>query len=176
MPRLDWASPGSINQQISEQGFCFRGAPPIFRAPYNGIVAAVRVNIMRWCSGGQPGSAGFSTVGTIESPKIPAVEMMAEAQSKRSATGTSTSRPKAPAIDDLRPEGAVQILRRLAESRGAVGEAVRKEILAAVAGLELTAITTEVYEELDALSLEELWDRSGRTSRGYIDVQGPCTG
>lgn len=61
------------------------------------------------------------------------------------------------------------ILRRLSRRSDAVGEAVRDEILKDMLRFDPEEVSGEVLTDLELLTVEELWDRSGRTSQGYVD-------
>ena len=76
-----------------------------------------------------------------------------------------------PEVDDLRPVEAIEVLRRLSRRSDAVGDAVRQEILTEVLGFDPEEVSEEVLTDLELLTVEELWDRSGRTLQGYVDPQ-----
>ncbi len=61
------------------------------------------------------------------------------------------------------------VLRRLSRRSDAVGEAVRDEILTDILRFDPEEVSGEVLADLELLTVEELWDRSGQTSQGYVD-------
>lgn len=83
--------------------------------------------------------------------------------------GGEDERRPVPDVADLRPEEAIGILRRLSARSDAVGEAVRNEIVTDMLGFDPEDVSGEVLTDLELLTVEELWDRSGQTSQGYVD-------
>ena len=77
-------------------------------------------------------------------------------------------RSKTPRVEDLDPAEAMEVLRRLTKRRDAVGEAIRAEIVNVATQVHPDAIVAQVHADLSALTVEDLWDRSGRTSHGYV--------
>ncbi len=61
------------------------------------------------------------------------------------------------------------ILRRLSRRSDAVGEAVRDEIHTEISRFDPEVVSGDVLADLELLTVEELWDRSGRTNQGYVD-------
>jgi hypothetical protein len=74
-----------------------------------------------------------------------------------------------PTANDLETAEAFEILRRLSKKRGVVGETVREAIAAAVLEFDGATIAASVHADLDALTVEDLWDRSGPSRYGYVD-------
>lgn len=71
-------------------------------------------------------------------------------------------------LNNLTPEMAVSILRKLCEDK----EVRRKFVDMAEAELrkvDADAIAEDVFSELNALEVEELWDNSGSTRHGYVE-------
>jgi hypothetical protein len=77
---------------------------------------------------------------------------------------------RTPAVDDLRPHEAMEFLRRLWERRGPVGEAVRRELELAFEEIDAQSVALEVRLELEALDVDELFERSGDDSYGDTDL------
>ena len=95
---------------------------------------------------------------------------------RRGEDGTSRAdrsgrrrRSKAPRVEDLDPIEAVEVLGRLAKRRDAVGEAVRDEMVQVATQFDPDGIAAQVHADLEALTVEDLWDQSGQTSHGYVD-------
>jgi hypothetical protein len=78
-------------------------------------------------------------------------------------------RPGEPSVADLEPDEAAEVLRRLAARGDAVGEAVREAIRSALLRFDPDAVTDEVRDTLESLTVEDIWDRSGPRRDGYTD-------
>ncbi len=74
---------------------------------------------------------------------------------------------KLPGVEDLDPRETQEVLRRLWNRGGKVGEAVLREIEQYLRSVEVEEVAERVFSDLDLLTREDLWDRSGKTSRGY---------
>ncbi len=72
-----------------------------------------------------------------------------------------------PRVEDLRPEEAASVLRRLLDEGGVVADAVRLEMVRVLTHVEPDDVAAEVQTDLELLEVEELWDRSGKTRHGY---------
>lgn len=72
-------------------------------------------------------------------------------------------------IDRLSPNDALAILKALArEDRGLAARIV--EIATAYLGeIDPGEVAFELYDELNTLRVEEVWDRAGPTRQGYVD-------
>lgn len=71
-------------------------------------------------------------------------------------------------LDNLTYEMAMSILRKLCEDK----ETQRKFLDLAEAELrkiDADAIAEDVFSELNAIDVEELWDNSGKTRHGYVE-------
>lgn len=73
-------------------------------------------------------------------------------------------------IDNLSPEDAFVILRRLAAQDEKLAAEIAAQALAYLSGVEAEEITGALRDELEMLTPEEVWDRSGRTRDGYVDT------
>lgn len=69
--------------------------------------------------------------------------------------------------EDLGPREAKEVLRHLWNRRGEVRETVRRAIEEWLRSVDVDEVAGRVFTDLDLLTREDLWDRSGRTSRGY---------
>jgi len=86
-----------------------------------------------------------------------------------------TASKRSSQVDDLRPEEAVQVLRRLLDRGGNVAEIVRAEMEQILDPVECEAVASDVFCGLEALDVEELWDRSGPSRYGYQDPADVAT-
>lgn len=81
----------------------------------------------------------------------------------------SDRRERSPSVEDLDPTEAREVLLRLWRRDGPVRVEIRAEIERYLGEIEIEDVADRVFDELNALSLEELWDRSGRSHRGYAE-------
>jgi len=72
-------------------------------------------------------------------------------------------------IDKLTPRQALEILKRLSENEGEIGEAVRAEARNLLMAVDLDTTADEVFFVLDSIDVQDCWDRSGRTRHGYTE-------
>jgi hypothetical protein len=72
-------------------------------------------------------------------------------------------------INHLSPTDALTILRTLATSDEQLAQRVAELALAHLSGVDPEEVATILYEELDALEVEEVWDRAGETRHGYVE-------
>jgi len=70
-------------------------------------------------------------------------------------------------VGDLDPHEAREVLHRLWKRGGKLEEAIAEEMEALLRSVDSEAVADRVYSNLDLLTREDLWDRSGRTSHGY---------
>lgn len=82
---------------------------------------------------------------------------------------SAAPRSDTPGIDDLEPQEAIEVLRRLSKKHGAVGEAVDEEIRGMVLEFDPVRVASDIHWDLDGLAVEDLWDRSGPKSHGYTN-------
>ena len=72
-------------------------------------------------------------------------------------------------IESIEPDEAQDILRRLAEDpsiRKRVEDLARERL----SDVDVEGIADRVYEELDMIDVHDLWESSGSTRHGYVDV------
>jgi len=72
-------------------------------------------------------------------------------------------------LENITVDDALRILKSLAEEDKQIAgriEQIGREYLAEI---DLEDITSDVYEELDCLCIEDVWNQSGRTRYGYVD-------
>jgi len=79
------------------------------------------------------------------------------------------TKKKSPGIDDLTEAEALAILRRLWGSGGQTRSAIRAEIDKQLSQVVPEHVTDAVLADLDGLSVQELWNRSGPSESGYTD-------
>jgi hypothetical protein len=72
-------------------------------------------------------------------------------------------------IDRLSLVEAQSILRTLADSDKQLAAYIVELAMACLKRVDPEEVATFLYEELDALEVEEVWDRAGRTRYGYVD-------
>ena len=72
-------------------------------------------------------------------------------------------------IDHLSPTDALSILRTLANSDEALARRIAEIGMSRLSGVAPEEVAAELYDELDALEVEEVWDRAGETHYGYVE-------
>lgn len=72
-------------------------------------------------------------------------------------------------IDNLTLGDALAILQKLAASDEQLAERIVEMAMTQLSRVDPEEIAAVVYDALDALEVEEVWDRSGATRHGYID-------
>ena len=70
-------------------------------------------------------------------------------------------------LDKLPPEDALQVLRNLSASDPGLRERIETEVRKTLDKVEPGEIAAEVCCDLELISVEELWDRSGSSRDGY---------
>ncbi len=73
-------------------------------------------------------------------------------------------------IDQLSPGQALAILKTLAASNEQLARRIAKMGSAYLSKVDMEEVAAALYDELDALEVEEVWDRSGKTRHGYVDT------
>lgn len=72
-------------------------------------------------------------------------------------------------IDHLSPSDALSILRTLADSDEQLARRIAEIATAHLSEVDPEEIAVVLYDELDALEVEEVWDRAGPKRHGYVD-------
>jgi len=72
-------------------------------------------------------------------------------------------------IDHLSPGDALSILRTLADSDEVLARRIAEMALARLHGVDPEEVAAVLYDQLDALEVEEVWDRAGETRHGYVE-------
>jgi len=72
-------------------------------------------------------------------------------------------------IDHLSPTDALSILRILADSDERLAARIAEIATARLSGVDLEEVAAVLYDELNTLEVEEVWDRAGPTRHGYVD-------
>ena len=72
-------------------------------------------------------------------------------------------------IDQLSPNDALAILKALARDDEALAARIAEVATAHLSEVDPEDVAIVLYSELDALAVEEVWDRAGPTRHGYVD-------
>ena len=70
-------------------------------------------------------------------------------------------------LHNLTGEQALEIVRRLAEKKGAVAQAVAATAREMLAAVEIEEIADDVFVSLDCVDVEACWDMAGASRYGY---------
>ena len=72
-------------------------------------------------------------------------------------------------IDCLSPSDATSILKALAASDETLAGRIVEMAVAHLGGVDAEEVAAELYDELNTLEVEEVWDRAGETRYGYVE-------
>jgi hypothetical protein len=72
-------------------------------------------------------------------------------------------------LDHLSPTDALSILRTLADRDEALARRIAEIATGHLGDIDSEEVAAELYAELDALEVEEVWDRAGETRYGYVE-------
>jgi hypothetical protein len=72
-------------------------------------------------------------------------------------------------IDQLSHGQALAILKALAASDEQLANRIAEMGTAYLGQVDLEEVAAVLYDELDALEVEEVWDRAGKTRHGYVE-------
>ena len=72
-------------------------------------------------------------------------------------------------IAQVTPTDAIGILQALAASDEALAARIAEMALAHLQQVDIEDVAVTLYDELEALEVEEVWDRAGRTRHGYVE-------
>ena len=72
-------------------------------------------------------------------------------------------------IDQLSPNDALAVLKALAREDEGLAVRIVEIATASLSEVNPGEIAFDLYDELNALEVEEVWDRAGPTRRGYVD-------
>ena len=72
-------------------------------------------------------------------------------------------------VGKLTAEQALEIVRRLSKKGGAIGKAIAAEAERLLSEINVDEIAEDVFSTLDAIDIQDLWNRSGRSRDGYAD-------
>ena len=97
---------------------------------------------------------------------------------KNGAAGTQSKMTEAAAdpkrvyhiIDNLSVFEARAVLRTLAENDANLAQRIAEMTLTSLSDVDVEEVAAALYDELDALEVEEVWDRAGRTRHGYVET------
>ena len=70
-------------------------------------------------------------------------------------------------IGKLTAEQALEVLKRLSEKEGEIGDAVLTEAMKILSEIDLDGTADSVFFVLDSIDVQDCWDRSGKTRHGY---------
>ena len=66
-------------------------------------------------------------------------------------------------LDEISADDAFAILRRLAKEDPKVANRIEQIAIEYLSDVDIEAIASQVYFDLDSIDVEEVWNRSGRT-------------
>lgn len=72
-------------------------------------------------------------------------------------------------LDELSPNEAIAILKMLVKEDQKIKARIVKLAAEYISQVNIDKIVSLVYSSLNAIRVEELWDRSGATRNGYVD-------
>jgi hypothetical protein len=72
-------------------------------------------------------------------------------------------------IDHLSPTDALAILRALSSSDDQLAARIAEMATARLRGVDSEEVAAALYDELNGLEVEEVWDWAGRTRYGYVE-------
>lgn len=72
-------------------------------------------------------------------------------------------------IDHLSPMDALSILRTLAQGNEQLAARIAEVATSRLSGVDPEDVAAVLYDELNALAVEEVWDRAGPSRHGYVD-------
>ena len=72
-------------------------------------------------------------------------------------------------IDHLSPADVLTILRNLADSDPVIARRIAELALEQLSDVDPEEMAADVYDALDSLEVEEVWDRAGSTRYGYVE-------
>lgn len=72
-------------------------------------------------------------------------------------------------IKQLSPQDALSVLRALIDRDERIATLAAEIAVEQLSSIDPEAIAFELYDQLDALEVEEVWDRAGPTRHGYVD-------
>jgi hypothetical protein len=72
-------------------------------------------------------------------------------------------------IDQLSPDDALSILKTLADSDKQLAKRIAEMAMTHLSKVDPDEVAADLYDELDLLEVEEVWDRAGRTRHGYVE-------
>ena len=72
-------------------------------------------------------------------------------------------------IDCLSPADALSILKALARSDEGLAQRIAEIAMAHLGDVDSEEVAAVLYDQLDALEVEEVWDRAGPTRHGYVE-------
>jgi hypothetical protein len=72
-------------------------------------------------------------------------------------------------IEHISPTDALNILRALASNDQELARRIAEMALAHLSEVDPEEVAAVLYDELDNLEVEEVWDRAGKTRHGYVE-------
>ena len=74
-------------------------------------------------------------------------------------------------IDHLSADDALAIVHALAREDDRLASLIAEVATSCLSSVDSEQIASDLYDELDVLDVEEVWDRSGATRHGYVEPQ-----
>lgn len=72
-------------------------------------------------------------------------------------------------LDEISNYDALAIIKILARNDESIAKKLEQTAIKYLSRADIKDIASQVYSELDALEIEDVWDRSGSTREGYVD-------
>ena len=79
------------------------------------------------------------------------------------------------ALDNISPEEALEVLKRLCASDARLRARILSEAKKLLSGVDTNEIAQAVYDQLNAIDVHDLWDRSGSKHDGYSSPEEMAT-
>lgn len=93
------------------------------------------------------------------------------AKEKRTGPKPKKTQKSKDIFDSVTPGDAMTILKSLAREDPNLRKKIETMIIDILGEVDTDEVAGEVFYDLDAIQVEDLWDRSGRTRDGYVE---PC--
>jgi hypothetical protein len=74
-------------------------------------------------------------------------------------------------IKKLTPEQALEVIVRLSDKRGRIGEAVLTEARNVLCEMDVDETADDVFVALDSIDVQDCWDKAGRSRDGYTSPE-----
>ncbi|MAF76045.1 MAG: hypothetical protein CMF17_09370 [Idiomarinaceae bacterium] len=74
-------------------------------------------------------------------------------------------------INNLSPQEALTLLKNLAENDPQLAKRIAQMAHEHIREVDSQDVAADVYSDLDALQVEDVWDQAGSTRHGYVETQ-----